>query len=204
MVDNLKFRASFGSLGNQNVSSYYTYMRLVSLHSFSGYTFGEGSTNAKYSSLSAPIASDMTWETVQQWNLGDRKILGNSLPTLSYGVNAGFDWMGFDATVILQGTGNPESDYLMLFATPDANVDEYILAIKFDYALGIRNNASGYALLTSQGRPGLTRKFVNSCLMNDGSRFTDQEGWETMTFSEETGRVRRTWICRCSALLRCC
>lgn len=137
-------------------------------------------------------------------NPGDRKILGNSLPTLSYGVNAGFDWMGFDATVILQGTGNPESDYLMLFATPDANVDEYILAIKFDYALGIRNNASGYALLTSQGRPGLTRKFVNSYLMNDGSRFTDQEGWETMTFSEETGRVRRTWICRCSALLRCC
>ena len=74
---------------------------------------------------------------------------------------------------------------------PDANVDEYILAIKFDYALGIRNNASGYALLTSQGRPGLTRKFVNSCLMNDGSRFTDQEGWETMTFSEETGKRLR-------------
>ena len=60
------------------------------------------------------------------------------------------------------------------------------MAIKFDYALGIRNNASGYALLTSQGRPGLTRKFVNSYLMNDGSRFTDQEGWETMAFNEET------------------
>ena len=84
-------------------------------------------------------------------------------------------------------TGNPEKDYMMLFATPDANTDEYILAIKFDYALGIRNNASAYTLLTSQGRPGLTRKFVNSYLMKDGSRFTDNEGWETMTFGEETG-----------------
>ena len=86
----------------------------------------------------------------------------------------------------IYSTGNPDKDYLMLFATPDANMDEYILAIKFDYALGIRNNASAYTLLTSQGRPGLTRKFVNSYLMKDGSRFTDQEGWEEMTFNEET------------------
>ena len=31
-------------------------------------------------------------------------------------------------------TGHPEKDYLMLFAQKDANSDEYILAIKFDYA----------------------------------------------------------------------
>lgn len=86
----------------------------------------------------------------------------------------------------LYSTGNPDQDYLMLFGTPDANTDEYILAIKFDYALGVRNNATGYTILTSQGRPGLTRKFVNSYLMADGSRFTDQEGWEVMTFQEET------------------
>lgn len=70
VVDNLKLRASFGSLGNQNVSSYYTYMRLVSIKEFKGYTFGEGSTMGKYSSLGAPVASDMTWETAQQWDLG--------------------------------------------------------------------------------------------------------------------------------------
>lgn len=70
VVDNLKLRASFGSLGNQNVSSYYTYMRLVSIKDFAGYTFGEGSTMGKYSSLGAPVASDMTWETAQQWDLG--------------------------------------------------------------------------------------------------------------------------------------
>lgn len=69
-VDNLKLRLSFGSLGNQNVSSYYTYMRLVSMHNFSNYTFGEGSSMPKYSSLSAPISDNLTWETVQQWNGG--------------------------------------------------------------------------------------------------------------------------------------
>ncbi len=86
----------------------------------------------------------------------------------------------------IYSTGNPDKDYLMLFAQPNANIDEYILSIKFDYALGIRNNASAFTLLTSQGRPGLTRKFVNTYLMIDGSRFTDQQGWETMSFNDET------------------
>lgn len=70
LVDNLKLRLSFGSLGNQSVSSYYTYMRLISIRDFAGYTFGEGGAMGKYSSLGAPIASDLTWETAQQWNLG--------------------------------------------------------------------------------------------------------------------------------------
>ena len=70
LIDNLKLRLSFGSLGNQSVSSYYTYMRLISISDFAGYTFGEGGAMGKYSSLGAPIASDLTWETAQQWNLG--------------------------------------------------------------------------------------------------------------------------------------
>lgn len=80
VIDNLKLRGSFGSLGNQNVSSYYTYMRLVSISDFADYTFGEGSTMGKYSSLGAPVASDMTWETAQQWDLGlDVALFNNRL-----------------------------------------------------------------------------------------------------------------------------
>ena len=79
LVDNLKIRASFGSLGNQNVSSYYTFARLISIANL-GYTFGEGSVLPKYSTLGAPIASDMTWETAQQWDFGfDLTMLGNRL-----------------------------------------------------------------------------------------------------------------------------
>lgn len=79
-VDNLKLRASFGSLGNQNVSSYYTYMRLITVSDFAGYSFGEGSAMAKYSTLGAPVSSDLTWETAQQWDFGfDLTILKNRL-----------------------------------------------------------------------------------------------------------------------------
>ncbi len=79
-VDNLKLRASFGSLGNQNVSSYYTYMRLIAVNDFAGYSFGEGSAMAKYSTLGAPVSSDLTWETAQQWDFGfDLTMLKNRL-----------------------------------------------------------------------------------------------------------------------------
>lgn len=79
-VDNLKLRASFGSLGNQNVSSYYTYMRLISVSDFAGFTFGEGSSMAKYATLGASVASDLTWETSQQWDFGfDLTMLKNRL-----------------------------------------------------------------------------------------------------------------------------
>ena len=37
---------------------------------------------------------------------GDRKILGNSLPSLQYGFTFAFDYMGFDVSAFFQGTGN--------------------------------------------------------------------------------------------------
>lgn len=68
-INNLKIRASFGSLGNQNVSDY-QFMRTVSIYDFKGFNFGESGTTAKYASLSAPNASDLTWERTEQYNLG--------------------------------------------------------------------------------------------------------------------------------------
>ncbi len=71
VVNNLKLRASFGSLGNQNVG-YYDYLRLVTITNIGsgGYTFGEGTTLADYSNLSAPNSSALTWETTEQYNVG--------------------------------------------------------------------------------------------------------------------------------------
>ena len=37
---------------------------------------------------------------------GDREILGNSLASLQYGFTFAFDYMGFDASIFFQGTGN--------------------------------------------------------------------------------------------------
>lgn len=86
----------------------------------------------------------------------------------------------------LYSTGNPDSDYMMLFAQEDASPDEYILAIKFDYGLAIHHNATAFTLVPTQGRPGYTRKLVNMYLMKDGSRFTDRTGWQEESFIEET------------------
>ncbi|MGM9790896.1 MAG: SusC/RagA family TonB-linked outer membrane protein [Candidatus Cryptobacteroides sp.] len=83
-VNNLKLRASFGRLGNQEVSDF-SYLQEVSFYNFntSGhyyYTFGESTINGKYASLSAPVNSNLTWETAEQIDLGvDVALFGNRL-----------------------------------------------------------------------------------------------------------------------------
>ncbi len=75
-VDNLKLRVSYGRLGNQVVrtfsgaQNYYAYLRKISINDFEGYTFGEGTTMSKYSTLSAPVDAELTWETAEQINAG--------------------------------------------------------------------------------------------------------------------------------------
>ncbi len=94
--------------------------------------------------------------------------------------------------IMLEGPYKLASDYRMLFAQPNADAGEYILAIKNDQSLAIFNNCTAYATMPTQGCPGLTKKFVDSFLMADGSRFTDRDGWQTMQFVEEmTGRDPR-------------
>lgn len=79
MVDNLKLRISYGSLGNQKVASYYTFLRMITISDFSTFNFGSD-TKGKYSSIGSPVASDLTWETSRQWNFGlDYSMLGNRL-----------------------------------------------------------------------------------------------------------------------------
>lgn len=85
----------------------------------------------------------------------------------------------------LYSTGNPDLDYAVLFSEYDESTDEFILSINFDYGTQLCHNATAMALMNSQGRNSLTKKFVDSYLMKDGSRFTDKEGWETMQFLEE-------------------
>lgn len=80
--------------------------------------------------------------------------------------------------------GDPDKVYLDLFASLDANKKEFILARKYDADLAVYHNVNSYA---RQGdKAGLEKTFVNSYLMKDGSRFTDQLFYETMEFYEET------------------
>lgn len=87
----------------------------------------------------------------------------------------------------LYNTGKPTQDYLNLFIADDSNPDEYILARS--YRAVVSGNTHGlalYSLLSTHGRPGYTRKFINMYLMKDGSRFTDKANWQTMGFNDET------------------
>ncbi len=69
-MSNGKLRVSYGSLGNQNVSDYYTFLRLMGTGSLSQFSFGEGATAASYATLGSPIASNLTWEKTNQYDLG--------------------------------------------------------------------------------------------------------------------------------------
>ncbi len=75
--NNLKVRYSFGRLGNQQVG-YYDYIRTVSVGT-QNYLFG-GNSKPTTATISAPVASDLTWEVSQQNNIGlDMAFLDNRL-----------------------------------------------------------------------------------------------------------------------------
>ena len=78
VVNNFKIRASYGTLGNQNVANY-SYIRLINFKTFSAFNFGDN-VMARYTNVDAPVASDKTWETSKQTNLGlDLAMFGNKL-----------------------------------------------------------------------------------------------------------------------------
>ena len=74
--NDLKLRFSYGSLGNQQVG-YYDYIRSVSMGTQS-YLFG--GDRSGIATFGNPVASNLTWETVQQKNLGvDMAFLDNKI-----------------------------------------------------------------------------------------------------------------------------
>ena len=68
--------------------------------------------------------------------------------------------------------------------TGDAFAEEVILARDYNLTLQILHNST-YNTIGNYGNPSMTRKMACAYLMADGSRFTDQEGWETMQFAQE-------------------
>ncbi len=68
VLDAFKIRASYGSLGNQQVG-YYDYVQTINAGNVSKeYSFGD--VMAPYAQESEPNASDLTWETVNTTNIG--------------------------------------------------------------------------------------------------------------------------------------
>lgn len=76
-IDQFKIRASYGSLGNQNVAGYYPYIATMSAGEVNYLINGD-----KPMSVYAPglVSSSLTWETVTQQNIGiDFGLFGSKL-----------------------------------------------------------------------------------------------------------------------------
>ena len=69
--------------------------------------------------------------------------------------------------------------------TGDAYDEEIILARDYNQALNILHNATFFTI-GNYGNQSMTRKMACTYLMADGTRYTDQQGWETKSFAEET------------------
>lgn len=69
VVSNLKIRYSYGSLGNQQMSSYYPYYEVVTSGSTVSYSL-DNQYLLTGASVSNPVSSALTWETVTTNNIG--------------------------------------------------------------------------------------------------------------------------------------
>ena len=75
--------------------------------------------------------------------------------------------------------------YRDLFSSMNAIEEEVILARDYDQAQNVMHEANANTLSPTYGRPGMNKKIVNSYLMTNGDRFTDQPGYETMQYYDE-------------------
>ena len=75
--------------------------------------------------------------------------------------------------------------YRDLFSSMNAIEEEVILARDYDRAQNVMHEANANTLSPTYGRPGMNKKIVNSYLMTNGDRFTDQPGYETMQYYDE-------------------
>ncbi len=75
--------------------------------------------------------------------------------------------------------------YRNLFKSDNAIQTEVILARNYNSSLNLTHQAQAFENSPTLGRPGLSKKLVNYYLMKDGTRFTDQSGYETMEFKNE-------------------
>jgi hypothetical protein len=86
----------------------------------------------------------------------------------------------------LYSTGNSNSDYRDLFASNDAKEDEIMLTRRYSINLDVINNINYYFTSPTQSDVGLTKSIVDTYLLNDGSPFTSQSGFDTFDFAQES------------------
>ena len=83
----------------------------------------------------------------------------------------------------IYNTGKPESDYRTLFISPDLTINpEIIMPVIYDY--NVRSNGWGAGVFGDY-ETCPTRNIVQTYLMDDGSYYSSQPGWQTKQYVEE-------------------
>lgn len=92
---------------------------------------------------------------------------------------------------IYEYADDPSISYTMLFSQMQSPMDEVILAKNYSFAAQISHKAT-YRSFTDGAALNVNKKFVDTYLMADGSRYTDKPGWEKdIYYDEMTGRDPR-------------
>lgn len=110
--------------------------------------------------------------------------LGNYEQVLNESAEASRELMETSGYRLFEST--PDKAYHELFIAIDAIQDEMILAREYDLSIPFTHSVNFRTNSSSYGRPGVTKQVIDSYLMADGSRFTDQPEYETIQFFEET------------------
>jgi len=96
----------------------------------------------------------------------------------------------------LHNTGNALNDYRSLFISASVPNDEVILARLYSNNLKIWHAATGFFSDFGKYQTFLVKRFVNTYLNKDGSRFTDNPDFNTTEFTDEVknrdGRLAQT------------
>ncbi|MDD6895909.1 MAG: TonB-dependent receptor [Prevotellaceae bacterium] len=111
VVSNLKFRASWGQLGNENALGYYDFLALISTYNdlFQGYVQGSGSSAWSGSIARALENRSLKWETTDTKNIGfDFGLFNNRLNgNINYYINETRDLLITRSLAPSAGLSNP-------------------------------------------------------------------------------------------------
>lgn len=114
VVNNLKLRASWGQLGNQNTVNLYPYIQLMPFYAASNTDENNWLINgARQNGATAPglISAALGWETMDSWNIGfDLGMLRNRLTfSFDYFIRTTYDMVGPAPELpVTLGTGVPK------------------------------------------------------------------------------------------------
>lgn len=113
VIPSMKIRASYGSVGNQALDSWYPYISTISTSTASWLASANGNL-ASTTTTPAVVNSDMTWEKIRTLDIGfDAGLLNNDL-------TIGFDWFQRENIGMLV-TGNELIRYTGIAAAPLTN-----------------------------------------------------------------------------------